>query len=172
MQERARRMQLPFEETDTLIFGPIIPRIAGDARGAEKLRKRLCVKNGVLADIELGEMKAKDLDATAHGGDIGLHEPPRADLVQCLREQIEIAQQLDGDMIVRVVLQQLGIGPERETRMAEFVKDTPLRRFGTPDEVAAVALLLASDEASYMTGAELNIDGGILAGSAASPGRK
>ena len=63
----------------------------------------------------------------------------------------------------------LGTGPERETRMAEFVKDTPLRRFGTPDEVAAVALLLASDEAAYMTGAELNIDGGILAGSAAAP---
>ncbi|MCZ8253280.1 MAG: glucose 1-dehydrogenase [Hylemonella sp.] len=63
----------------------------------------------------------------------------------------------------------LGTGPEREQRMAEFVSDTPLRRFGMPEEVAAVAVLLASDEAAYMTGAELNIDGGILAGAAASP---
>ncbi len=63
----------------------------------------------------------------------------------------------------------LGTGPEREQRMAEFVGDTPLRRFGLPEEVAAVAVLLASDEAAYMTGAELNIDGGILAGAAASP---
>ena len=53
--------------------------------------------------------------------------------------------------------------------MKEFVRDTPLRRFGTPDEVAAVALLLASDEVAYMTGAEISIDGGILAGSAATP---
>lgn len=60
----------------------------------------------------------------------------------------------------------LGKGPEREARMEELVRDTPARRFGTPAEVAAVALLLASDEAKYMTGAELNIDGGILAGSA------
>ena len=63
----------------------------------------------------------------------------------------------------------LGKGSDREARMRQFVRDTPLRRFGTPEEVAAVALLLASDDAAYMTGAELNIDGGILAGSAATP---
>jgi NAD(P)-dependent dehydrogenase (short-subunit alcohol dehydrogenase family) len=64
----------------------------------------------------------------------------------------------------------LGDGLEREKRMEAFVHDTPLRRFGRPEEVAALAVLLASDEATYVTGAELNIDGGLLAGSAASPG--
>jgi NAD(P)-dependent dehydrogenase (short-subunit alcohol dehydrogenase family) len=63
----------------------------------------------------------------------------------------------------------LGHGPDREARMMEFVRDTPLRRFGLPEEVAALAVLLASDEAPYITGAELNIDGGLLAGSAAAP---
>ncbi len=63
----------------------------------------------------------------------------------------------------------LGSGPQREQRMKDYLVDTPLRRFGTPQEVAAVAVLLASDEAAYMTGAELHIDGGILAGSTAAP---
>jgi NAD(P)-dependent dehydrogenase (short-subunit alcohol dehydrogenase family) len=63
----------------------------------------------------------------------------------------------------------LGDGPDREARMAALVRDTPLRRFGRPEEVAAVALLLASDEAGYMTGSELNLDGGLLAGSAVTP---
>ncbi len=63
----------------------------------------------------------------------------------------------------------LGNGPDRDVRMADIVRDTPLRRFGLPEEVAALAVLLASDEATYITGTELNIDGGILAGSAASP---
>jgi 3(or 17)beta-hydroxysteroid dehydrogenase len=61
----------------------------------------------------------------------------------------------------------LGEGPDRAANMAAFVADTPLRRFGKPEEVAALAVMLASDEATYMTGAEFHIDGGILAGSAA-----
>ena len=64
----------------------------------------------------------------------------------------------------------LGAGPGREARMQAFVRANPARRFGRPDEVAAVCVLLASDEAPYINGAELTIDGGILAGSAVSPG--
>lgn len=65
----------------------------------------------------------------------------------------------------------LGIGPDREASMAMFVHDTPLRRFGMPEEVAAVAVMLAADESSYITGAEINIDGGILAGSTGAPSK-
>jgi NAD(P)-dependent dehydrogenase (short-subunit alcohol dehydrogenase family) len=60
-------------------------------------------------------------------------------------------------------------GADRDARIAGFVADTPLRRFGTPAEVAALAVMLASDEAAYTTGAEFVIDGGLLAGSAATP---
>lgn len=64
----------------------------------------------------------------------------------------------------------LGDGPDREANMAALVADTPLKRFGTPEEVAALCVFLASDESAYMTGTELTLDGGLLAGSAASPG--
>jgi len=63
----------------------------------------------------------------------------------------------------------LGEGPERERRMQNIVEGIPLRRFGKADEVAAVAVLLASDECPYMTGSEITIDGGILSGTTASP---
>ena len=54
-------------------------------------------------------------------------------------------------------------------RLAALVADTPLRRFGAPEEVAAIAVLLAGDESAYVTGAEFHVDGGLLAGSAAAP---
>lgn len=64
----------------------------------------------------------------------------------------------------------LGDGPDRDAKMAAMVADTPLRRFGTVGEVAALCVYLACDESAYMTGSELTLDGGLLAGSAAAPG--
>jgi len=39
----------------------------------------------------------------------------------------------------------------------------PMKRMGTSEEVANAVLFLASDEASFITGADLNVDGGVLA---------
>ena len=44
------------------------------------------------------------------------------------------------------------------------VKQIPLGRVGTPDDVASAIAFLASDEASYITGHVLNVNGGMLMG--------
>lgn len=52
----------------------------------------------------------------------------------------------------------------QDPAMNDFVvASTPMKRAGTPREIANGALFLASDESSFMTGAELVIDGGYLA---------
>jgi 3alpha(or 20beta)-hydroxysteroid dehydrogenase len=49
-------------------------------------------------------------------------------------------------------------------RLRTVIDRQPIPRMGTPDEVAYLALYLASDESSYCTGAQFVIDGGHLAG--------
>ncbi len=63
----------------------------------------------------------------------------------------------------------LGSEAEREEKLAMIAKDIPMHRLGTPEDVAYAALFLACDESKYITGIELTVDGGILAGSSASP---
>jgi NAD(P)-dependent dehydrogenase (short-subunit alcohol dehydrogenase family) len=48
-----------------------------------------------------------------------------------------------------------------EERMKTIASTVPLGRFGTPDEIAKAVVFLASDESSYITGAELFVDGGF-----------
>ena len=43
-----------------------------------------------------------------------------------------------------------------------FLDNIPLQRFGLPDDIANLACFLASDEASYITGQAINIDGGMV----------
>ena len=49
-----------------------------------------------------------------------------------------------------------------EEALASMLEQVPLRRTATPEEVAGTVLFLASDHASYITGATINVSGGFL----------
>jgi 3-oxoacyl-[acyl-carrier protein] reductase len=51
-----------------------------------------------------------------------------------------------------------------EKALESMVSRTPLGRMGTPEELAEAYVWLASDAASFVTGAVLSVDGGIVVG--------
>jgi NAD(P)-dependent dehydrogenase (short-subunit alcohol dehydrogenase family) len=63
----------------------------------------------------------------------------------------------------------LGEGEQQRKIIAETESEIPLGHFGEPLHVAYGILYLASDESKYITGIELTIDSGILAGGGAKP---
>lgn len=52
--------------------------------------------------------------------------------------------------------------PTEEARRAEIDQRIPMGRFGEPEELAALAVFLASDQAGYVTGAQIPVDGGMI----------
>ena len=54
-------------------------------------------------------------------------------------------------------------GEDADSRLPqEVVERTPLARWGTPEDVAGAALFLASDDAKFMTGQMLLVNGGVV----------
>jgi 2-deoxy-D-gluconate 3-dehydrogenase len=51
---------------------------------------------------------------------------------------------------------------EMEEHMKPFIDKIPMRRIGEADDIGKVALFLASDLSSYMTGSQIVVDGGVL----------
>lgn len=57
---------------------------------------------------------------------------------------------------------QLPKGVEMSKLLETFLAKIPMNRLGEPDEIGKVALFLASDMSSYMTGTQIVVDGGVL----------
>jgi NAD(P)-dependent dehydrogenase (short-subunit alcohol dehydrogenase family) len=66
--------------------------------------------------------------------------------------------------IATPLFDKMDLSEQEQEGMGESIKEmVPLGRFGTPEEVATAVAFLASDKASYVTGAQYKVDGGIAA---------
>ena len=75
------------------------------------------------------------------------------------RENIRVNALCPGPLQTPLLMSLLNTEEEQQRRLVHI----PLGRFGEAREIARAALFLASDESSYVTGAEFTVDGGITA---------
>src|SRR5256712_782616 len=102
-----------------------------------------------------GFTRAQDAYTAAKGALISLN---KSLAIQFAKDQIR--SNIIHPGIVETPLQAPYLTPELR---AEFKTGIPLSRIGQPRDIANAALFLASDESSFMTGAEMVIDGGFMA---------
>jgi 3-oxoacyl-[acyl-carrier protein] reductase len=77
---------------------------------------------------------------------------------ECARHGIAVNAVAPGFMLTKMTAERL------EANKEKYLAVIPLRRFGETEEIASVVVFLASERASYMTGAAVNASGGLLMG--------
>jgi NAD(P)-dependent dehydrogenase (short-subunit alcohol dehydrogenase family) len=78
-------------------------------------------------------------------------------------DNIRINTICPGDVETPLLKEFFDFQPDPAAARKEITDRYPLRRFATPRDVANVAVFLASDDASYLTGIDVVVDGGLLA---------
>lgn len=157
------RFSAPFLETDEDDFDRVIGRNVRGAflinQAAAKQFVKQANKNpeekGVIVNVGSVEAVTAAADhvafATSQGG---LHQLTKAVALALSPHHIRV--NAVGVGAVKGDIEQ-GVKPKRMRDM------TPLKRIGDPEEVASVIFFLASEEASYVTGQSIYVDGGRLA---------
>jgi NAD(P)-dependent dehydrogenase (short-subunit alcohol dehydrogenase family) len=96
--------------------------------------------------------------AAAKAGVVGL---ARQMAVDCGPHGVRVNAVCPGTVLTEGVRAWLETLPDPAAREREFTRWPALRRTGTPEEIAAAILWLASDESSYVSGHALVVDGGL-----------
>ena len=92
-------------------------------------------------------------------GIVGLTKAMALDHV---KDGIRVNAVCPGTTLTPWIEERLSEAPDREAAMAALVARQPMGRLGTPEEMAAAYLFLASDESAFTTGTALVVDGGFI----------
>ena len=87
----------------------------------------------------------------------------RALALETAHDGVRVNAIAPGDLLTPLTEKQLAAAPDRAAALKEMASVYPVGRIGTADEAAAAICYLASDDAGFVTGTILSIDGGLTA---------
>jgi NAD(P)-dependent dehydrogenase (short-subunit alcohol dehydrogenase family) len=80
--------------------------------------------------------------------------------LECAESKVRVSCVCPGATETRMLERELAHYPDKEAVRSSVIENIPLRRLASPEEIAGIVAFLASDEAKYVTGAVLSVDGG------------
>ncbi len=152
---------LPFFETTIEVFDQMIAvNLRGSflvGQAAARAMKRTC--RGSIVNIAsvsgIVGNAGRSAYAASKGGVIALSRAMAVDLAAFkIRVNVIAPGPIETPLVERLHVQEL---------RGNWIDRTPMHRYGQPDEIAGAAVFLCSNDASYITGHVLAVDGGILA---------
>jgi NAD(P)-dependent dehydrogenase (short-subunit alcohol dehydrogenase family) len=109
-------------------------------------------------------------DAAAYAASKGgVHALMRSLALEAAPAGIRVNAIIPGTIDTPMVQRESSVAADPTEQMKRFAASHPLGRLGRPEEVASVALFLASDAASFVTGSAVSVDGGLMAALPSGP---
>jgi len=124
-------------------------------------------RNGGGAIVNIGSINsimAMENEAAYDSSKGGVLMLTRAMALDFARSGIRVNCICPGAIETPLLKMSLDTAADPEAARASLIQKHPLRRTGMPKEIAQAVLFLVTDESSFITGATLPVDGGILAG--------
>ena len=155
----------PFmEETDEHWRNVLDINLTGAFIATQEAARRMIARGtgGAIINVSSVAQFAAQEGASAYcAGKAGLDGLTKSAAIELAAHGIRVNSIAPGDIHTEQSDQQREDAVERGAT-GRFFRDTPLDRRGTPEEIGRVAVFLASDEASFVTGATWLVDGGFL----------
>jgi NAD(P)-dependent dehydrogenase (short-subunit alcohol dehydrogenase family) len=111
----------------------------------------------------IGSVLAAPGNAIYASAKAGLRAVARIFAVELVGEGIRVNVVSPGPTETPIITRNIGMSAEAvDALRAMMIANTPMKRMGRPEEIARAVLFLASDEASFITGVDLFVDGGVI----------
>lgn len=152
----------PFEASSAALFDEIFDiNVRGAFFAIQKLLPLLRSPGSIVLNTSVVDEKGFPNTSVYSASKAALRSLARTLSTELLPKGIRVNAVSPGP-ITTPILAKGGMDADGRAGFAKFVEETnPMKRFGRPEEVARAVLFLASEEASFTSGAELTVDGGV-----------
>jgi NAD(P)-dependent dehydrogenase (short-subunit alcohol dehydrogenase family) len=153
------------ERAMRILFGGVLLGMKHAAPVMMAQRSGSMINNGSIGGLRAGHASSIIYSA-AKAAVIHL---TRVVAMQLAEHHVRVNSISPGDISTGLLAKALGLPTTKAERTVSLVKETsttlqPIPRAGTPDDIASLAIFLASDESSFITGQDIVVDGGQITG--------